>query len=68
MQTFSEIIRDARFKSRIKQKELAQGVGVTEMTIANYEAGKTTPTFAIGLKILKFLGIDIKKFIDEMEK
>ena len=64
MKSFAEIMRNARFSKRIKQKELAEKAGVSIMTIANYESGKSVPSFHIAIKILSLLGVDIKELIN----
>lgn len=52
----------------MKQKELADKMGVSLVTIGNYESGKSVPSFSIAVKIFKFLGIDIKEVIKEGEE
>lgn len=39
------------------QKELAELVGVSEMTISNWETGKTSPSIRLWRKVADVLGV-----------
>lgn len=41
----------------IKQKDLAERVGITEATLSRYENGKRTPSSEIAAKLAKSLGV-----------
>lgn len=65
MKTFGDVIREARFKKRMKQKDLAKRTGLTAVSIANYESGKSAPSFAIALSLFKILDVDVMEYIKE---
>lgn len=80
---FSYNLRRLRKQAKMKQKDLAHAVGVTAMTISNYENGNTvpdskllgllaktlnvTPHALLGLKINELEGIEILNKIEELK-
>lgn len=50
------------------QKELAELVGVSEMTISNWETGKTAPSIRLWKKLATVFGIDIQELEFETQK
>lgn len=55
-----ETIRDAREKKNWTQDQLAQSLGVSVMTIKNWEVGRHTPKNAIG-RIEDVLGVTLRE-------
>ena len=53
------IIKNARVKANLSQKELGNLIGLADTTISNYERGNTNPTFEIFVEILKVCNFDI---------
>ena len=51
---FYELVRKWRLEQGLRQKDLAKRIGVDEMTIVNWETGKTQPTKS-NLERLKLL-------------
>ena len=50
-----ENLKKYRKAKGLKQKELADMVGVSESSISQYESGKKTPSFEIALKLAEAL-------------
>lgn len=51
----NEFIKDSRYELRLKQKELAEILGVPQANISKYETGKVSPPGYIVLAILDLL-------------
>lgn len=80
LSNFSESMRKRRLKLGLRQKELAEIVGVSLKTIQNYENKKTIPTsavmesisIALNISLNRMLGINElnsrKKSIDTLNK
>lgn len=52
-------LREARTKSKKTQEEVARAANVTLRYYAKVEKGESIPTVAVGLKICRYLSIDI---------
>ena len=52
-------IRDLREDMDLKQTDVAQGTGIDQRTISNYETGKTIPDAFALIKIADFFGVSI---------
>lgn len=52
-------LREARTKSKKTQEEVARAADVTLRYYAKVEKGESIPTVTVGLKICKYLCIDI---------
>lgn len=50
------------------QKELAELVGVTEVTVSNWETGKTSPSIRLWKKLASVLGIAMQELEFEVQK
>jgi DNA-binding XRE family transcriptional regulator len=57
-QTLGESIKKWRLEREIFQVDLAKMVGVSEMTIVNWEKGKTKPTKKNLEALRKLLGVE----------
>lgn len=62
--TYSELIRWKRDCRGISQPKLAQLVGVSVRTIANYERGTTEPRLSDLAALSKILGITPRQFFE----
>ena len=62
--TIGDVIRKLRIEQGLYQKELAEGIGVDEMTIVNWEKSRTRP----GGKHMKSLGEYFSLNLDELMK
>lgn len=56
---FAKRMKETREQSGLKQKELAEKVGVTPQTISAYEKGGKTPTLDNASAIAKELGVSL---------
>ena len=63
--TIGERIKQARKAKGLKQKELAEAVGVAEVTIRQYEGGKYSPKCDKIVKIAEALNISILELLGE---
>ena len=68
MITTGELIRDARKKANLTQKELAQKMGVVQTVVSEYETGKRKPKFSTLHKIADALGCPELYLIGEDDK
>ena len=62
--SFAENVKRLREKKRITQKELAERVGITQPTVAQYEMGIKVPTIVIGARIAEQLGTTCEELIN----
>ncbi len=56
--TLAEHLRKERLFRRLRQRDLAEQLGVTEMTVSNWERGKERPLARHLGAIIRFLGFD----------
>lgn len=63
LNNFSENMKRRRLKLGLRQKELAEIVGVSIKTIQNYENKKTIPTFAVMESISIALNISLNRML-----
>lgn len=54
---FNENLKEARLKSGISQKDLAENIGVAKSTYSLYESGKREPNVDTIKKIASFLNV-----------
>ena len=66
--TIGELIRDARKKKGLTQKELGERLEVSDVSIAQWENGIRNPRFETRQKLAKALDIDIAELMSEAEK
>ena len=56
---FGQMVRQLRDKQGISQEQLANGVGVSRLSINNYEQGAQSPSLDTAMKIVLYLDIDL---------
>lgn len=66
--TIGKLIRDARKKKGLTQKELGERLEVSDVSIAQWENGIRNPRFETRQKLAKALDIDIVELMSETEK
>ncbi|MCM3272600.1 helix-turn-helix domain-containing protein [Paenibacillus elgii] len=57
MSNFGEILKDLREKRGMSQPDLADKLGVTRVSISNYENGKASPSYEGLLKIADIFNV-----------
>ena len=61
-------IKSRRKNLGMTQKQLAENVGVTDVTISRYENGEREPSFTEFIKLCKILGMQISDFTESEGK
>ena len=56
---FRDRLRGLRKKKGVSQKQVAEGLGITEVGYQNYEVGRRKPTFAILPLIADFFNVSL---------
>jgi transcriptional regulator with XRE-family HTH domain len=56
--TVGDHVRQARQKRGLLQRQVAELIGVTKETVANWEKNKTEPVVAVMPAVISFLGFD----------
>ena len=59
MNKFSERLKDLRIEKNLTQTALANETGLSQAIIANWEAGKKSPTLDSLIIIAKYFGVTI---------
>ena len=57
MSTFSERLREQRTEKQLKQKDVADALGLSVTCYAGYEQGYREPDFATLIKICKYFSV-----------
>jgi len=65
--TFAKRLKILRLKAGVTQQALSEAMGVTQRTIASYEAGNTYPNFEQLPKIARFFGIPVDTLMTDEE-
>ena len=62
--SFAENVKRLREQQNLTQKELAERIGITQPTIAQYEMGIKVPTIIVGAKLAEQLGTTCEELLD----
>lgn len=54
---FNQRLREVRLEKNLRQKDLADALGLTLRAICNYEAGTREPSLQILVKLCKYLDV-----------
>ena len=60
-----ENLKQLRIEHKVKQKDLAQYLGISSIAVANYENGRSQPDLDTAKKIADFFHITIDELIAE---
>ena len=60
---FAENVKRLREQQNLTQKELAERIGITQPTIAQYEMGIKVPTIIVGAKLAEQLGTTCEELL-----
>jgi transcriptional regulator with XRE-family HTH domain len=52
-------LKEAREHRQVTQREVADAVGVAEVSISNYECGTSAPTYATAWRIADYYGVTL---------
>lgn len=61
--SFAENVKRLREQQNLTQKELAERIGITQPTIAQYEMGIKVPTIIVGAKLAEQLGTTCEELL-----
>jgi transcriptional regulator with XRE-family HTH domain len=63
----NDLVREARKRAGLTQRELAGRAGTTQSAIARLESGRTKPTFESVLRLLRLCGMDLDIMLVERD-
>ncbi len=61
------LIRLARLRSGLSQRELSRRAGTSQPTIAAYEAGRKSPTLETLARVVRAAGLDLRIRLEEAD-
>ena len=64
----NDLVREARKRAGLTQRELAERAGTTQSAIARLESGRTRPTFENVLRLLRLCGMDLDVMVVERDE
>ena len=64
---FGRMIKEKREVKSISQEKLAKKLGLSRISINNYEQGKQSPSLDTAVKIALYLDIDLNKLAQEVD-
>jgi transcriptional regulator with XRE-family HTH domain len=63
----NDLVREARKRAGITQRELAERAGTTQSSIARLESGRTRPAFDDVLRLVRLCGFDLDVMLVEAD-
>lgn len=63
----NDLVREARKRARLTQRELAERAGTTQSAIARLESGRTRPTFESVMRMVRLCGMDLDVMLVERD-
>jgi len=63
----NDLVREARRRAGLTQRELAERVGTTQSSIARVESGRTAPSFESVLHLVRACGLDLDVMLVERD-
>lgn len=63
----NDLVREARRRAGMTQRELAERAGTTQSALARLEAGRTAPSFDLVLKLVRLCGLDLDIMLVERD-
>lgn len=64
----NDLVREARKRAGLTQRELAERAGTTQSAIARLENGRTTPSFDTLLRLVRLCGLDLDVMVVERDR
>ncbi len=65
---FGRMVRNAREKQKISQEKLASNLGLSRISINNYEQGRQAPNLHTAVKIAYYLKIELDELVQAIDK
>jgi transcriptional regulator with XRE-family HTH domain len=62
-----DLVREARRRAGLSQRELAERAGTTQSAIARLETGRSTPSFDNVLRLVRLCGLDLDVMLVERD-
>lgn len=62
--TGADLVREARRRAGLTQRELAERAGTTQSAIARLERGRTSPSFETVLRLIRLCGFRLDVALD----
>ena len=63
----NDLVREARKRAGLTQRELAEKAGTTQSAIARLESGRTRPAFDDVLRLVRLCGMDLDIMLGEWD-
>ncbi|MGH8894705.1 MAG: helix-turn-helix domain-containing protein [Actinomycetes bacterium] len=63
----NDLVREARKRAGLTQRELAEKAGTTQSAIARLESGRTSPSFETVLHLVRACGLDLEVLLTERD-
>ncbi len=63
----NDLVREARRRAALSQRELAERAGTTQSAIARLETGRSTPSFDTVLRLVRLCGLDLEVMLVERD-
>ena len=63
----NDLVREARRRAGLTQRELAERAGTTQSAIARLESGKTAPSFESVVALVRAAGLDLEVALVEAD-
>lgn len=63
----NDLVREARRRAGLTQRELAERAGTTQSAIARLETGRSTPTFDTVIRLVRACGLDLDIMVSERD-
>jgi transcriptional regulator with XRE-family HTH domain len=63
----NDLVREARRRAGLSQRELAGRAGTTQSAIARLETGRSTPSFDTVLRLVRLCGLDLDVMLVERD-
>ena len=57
--------RDAARKAKARRKDIAEAIGISEVTLFNWANGRTNPNLDGIMRLAAFLGVSVNDLIDD---
>jgi transcriptional regulator with XRE-family HTH domain len=63
----NDLVREARKRAGLSQRELGERAGTTQSAIARIETGRSTPSFDAVLRLVRLCGFDLDVMLQERD-